>query len=176
MLLAKHVLTGADDNTTVESLIEVASDYNYVEFGLLIGKGDFGKPKYPSRDWFARRSEAMAKSDQKVEWSLHVCDEWAGDIAHGIPSVFTECKDIVSGFNRMQLNIFREINDQSVDVEGMVAMLKEYGPDKQYIFQLTSFAAAYIVTAARAAGLDALGFFDPSAGRGISPANGNNCS
>jgi hypothetical protein len=170
------VFTGSDDNTDVGECIQVATEYPWVEFGVLIGKGEFGNPKYPSRDWFARRTEAISKSSVNVEWSLHVCDAWAGDLAHGIPSVFTEAKDVCASFNRMQLNMFREMNDGSIDAKALIAVLQEHGPDKQYIFQLPDLAIGYsLVAEAQAAGLDALGFFDPSAGRGISPDGGWPC-
>lgn len=172
MKLAKHVFTGSDDNTDVEGLLKLSNEYKYVEWGVLIANNEFGNAKYPSREWFAQRRETLAQSAIPTEWSLHVCDEWAGDLAHGIPSVFTEAKDVVCDFNRMQINFFREITDGSLDVELLVATLLEHGPEKQYIFQLTGWESYYIVAAARKAGIDALGFFDPSAGRGISPSNG----
>lgn len=170
MQLRKVVFTGSDDNTDLADLLQIASEYDWVEFGVLIGKDEFGHAKYPSREWFAQRQQSLQDSSVHVEWSLHVCDEWAGDLAHGIPSVFTEAKEVCQDFNRMQLNIFREMNDGSVDMKGMISVLQQYGPDKQYILQLPSLEQGFaLVDAFQAAGLDALGFFDPSAGRGISP-------
>ena len=60
MKLAKHVFTGADDNTDPEVLIKLSSEFKYVEWGVLIGKAEYGKQnvaKYPSLEWFQRRQE-----------------------------------------------------------------------------------------------------------------------
>jgi len=94
----------------------------------------------------------------------------------GDDSVFTNHGSLLAHFPRLQLNFAKTINDGQMRLDllirALLAAQQQFATTWQFVFQLPSFDNYTTVLAARAAGLDAYGFFDPSAGTGRSPTNG----
>jgi len=168
----KIVFTGADDATAPESLLPLSKEYPFVEWGVLVAKNEIEEPKYPSVSWLERwlnfRDE-QKKQGFDIDFSIHICNEWAEEIAFGGSGAFDKMGHILSRVPRLQLNFARFLDDK-LNKEKLFALLK--GKDQEFVFQLPSFSYIDLVLEARKQGIRAFAFFDPSAGQGISPSGG----
>lgn len=68
MNIARITLTGADESTDLEHLVDLANRFPDVEVGLLYTATPEGRNRYPSREWLRRATEAL--SDRVA---IHVC-------------------------------------------------------------------------------------------------------
>lgn len=72
---------GADDSVRIPDLIEIAEEYPFVEFGILLSRGAMGRPRFPSADWLARLIDACA--GKGMRFAGHICGAWVKEIMLG---------------------------------------------------------------------------------------------
>jgi hypothetical protein len=68
MHISRITLTGADEYTNIEQLIDLVNRFPAVEVGLLYTATPEGRNRYPSRDWLRRAAAALT---ERV--AIHVC-------------------------------------------------------------------------------------------------------
>lgn len=128
-------MTGADDTVTHEQLFKISEMYPSVEWGILMGREYYGKPRFPSKYWL---KELGRKVDLfgRARFSCHLCGSYVSDALFGIirfiPESFPEWEAV---FNRVQLNTHGEEHAFSpVEMERMYAY---FGSPKslEFIYQ-----------------------------------------
>lgn len=84
MEITKVTVTGADDSISPRSLIEIAEEFPFVEFGILLSKNQIGCTRFPSADWL-RGLEDCCNSLPKFGLNLsgHICGRWVREILLG---------------------------------------------------------------------------------------------
>jgi hypothetical protein len=75
--------------------------------------------------------------------------------------VFDKMGDVLNRFPRVQINFARFL--ATANPAKLFPLLKARG-HQEFVFQLPGFEHMHLVVAARAAGIKAFAFFDPSAG------------
>lgn len=104
-------LTGADNRTSVEGILEISEEFSFVEWGILFSKAHQGENRYPSWRWIDRICLFP-----NLHLSAHLCGKYAMDAMHGkLPIVDLENVDMA--FGTIQLNYssqIREVMNHSV--------------------------------------------------------------
>mmetsp|Transcript_8327 Transcript_8327/g.15870 ORF Transcript_8327/g.15870 Transcript_8327/m.15870 type:complete len:287 (-) Transcript_8327:160-1020(-) len=176
MSLCQVTITGADTNTDIPKFLQVAQKYPYVEWGMLIARGETGDPKYPSLEWFdelVKQRDALEKANNiKLQFSVHMCNDLVLELADsGSTEAFQHNSfgRVLDRFDRVQLNFTRSIMGGTLNKEKLFAALANR--PHTFVFQLPDFSeqSLMLVYEARARGIKALPFFDLSSGRGILP-------
>lgn len=109
MKITKVTVTGADDSVSPRSLIEIAEEFPFVEFGILLSKNQLGCTRFPSADWLLAL-QVVCNSLPKFGLNLsgHICGRWVREILLGRwpDDEFTELlgPDFYDLFGRWQLN------------------------------------------------------------------------
>src|SRR5690349_20225663 len=110
-------VTGADDSTPIESLAEIAEEFPFVEFGILLSRRSMGRSRFPSSSWLAR---LLRETPDEIKLSGHLCGSWVTETllgawphaelykAFGGESYFTR-------FGRWQLNTHGEPHQWTQD-------------------------------------------------------------
>lgn len=158
-------VTGADDLTNPNSLIELSNVYPFVEFGILVSKSNSGLcPRFPSQRWLDNISN-IKRFPMKL--SMHLCGYWVRSIADGKGDIFKEwISNYFTMFNRIQLNFHGQ--PHLVD-DNFYTILKE-GFNVPIIFQLDGTNDA-LYNLALKQGVSAQPLYDLSGGTGILPNN-----
>lgn len=162
-------LTGADDNTSIEKMVELHQAYrsvnSFVEFAILLRQGE-PKQRYPSKEWIQRLFDAY-EEHPSMNIAGHVCGKYVRDICAGSWSIIEDYSDVWSMFSRIQLNFSPYTKDINHNV-----FLHGFDNDmlyfKQFIFQLKNINDP-VFLAAKKFGVDCVPLFDLSGGRGITP-------
>lgn len=151
-------ITGADDQVDVADLSAFARSHPFVEWAILLLRDRAGQPRFPTTGWienFTRHSHGQNKA-------MHLCD----DAFLGFIGQDSEIKNLMSGFQRIQLNLKFGDVEGKYDPAELVARVKEnpqhqfilqYTPDKQGLLPLFTGVPNHAV------------LYDASAGRGINP-------
>lgn len=153
-------ITGADDAVNIADLLDIAAQYPFVEWAILLLPAKAGTPRFPKRDWIDRF--AQAAGDKKLHTAMHLCDQaLLGFIAND-----ADILSAMQGFKRIQLNLkFGDVEGKysEADLIARVQSMPEkqfiiqYGKDKQSLLPLLNDTPNHAV------------LFDESAGRGINP-------
>lgn len=179
--LVRQTITGADDSVDHATLLAMSRQYPFVEWGCLISNGMWGKPKHPSREWYAKLAQEKMKPENVAVhdgFSVHICDDWVLALAEtGCREVFEQAGKELSNCNRIQLNFTRSILSGKLNKHKLFAALFDLSwrvpgtPQPTFIFQLPTFSVSQLalVDEALAAGIQAEPFFDLSSGRGVVP-------
>lgn len=93
-------LTGADDNTPIDEIIELSERYPFVEWGILFSQAKAGVPRYPSLDWVLSLCKCKKFG---MNFAAHLCGKWVEDAFNG-RITFLEDFDMNLGFDRLQFN------------------------------------------------------------------------
>lgn len=165
-LINKVTVTGADESVKPKDLIDLAKEFPFVEYGILMSKGSLmGKNRMPSFDWIDDFVDEF--QNQGVAISGHVCGSWVKEIYSG-SWPFTE---IHHGFsrltNRWQFNTHGETHNYNL--YPFMALIDELNQkNQQVIFQ---FDKENNIPLKRAVdlGLNVSALFDLSHGTGILP-------
>ncbi len=151
-------LTGADDAVDIQDLSAVAQEYPFVEWAILLLPEHAGEPRCPSPAWIQQFKKEYAGSHT----ALHLCGQALLDFI----AKKNEPLDIMSGFDRIQLNLAFGEMEAKYDPAKLAARVKEspqwefilqYGNDKKNLLPLFENIPNHAL------------LFDTSAGRGISP-------
>ena len=162
MKLEFLTLTGADDSIDPSELQKLLVDFPTVEFGILYSRSREGSARFPSGKWVQRLRDVVPPQNL----SLHVCGRACREILLGnnlLPY------GLLDGFRRVQLNFRSKGSVCNPTKAGK--LLLEFG-DREIVFQLDQDGRnRFMGSILRATpGLKAAPLFDPSGGRGASPA------
>lgn len=167
MLLNRVTITGADDNTDIQQLLDLSAEFPFVEWGILVSKGQEGGFRFPSRQWI---TEFCVRASKDMKVSMHVCGSWVRDMLVGELDwlVLPDCADLCQ---RVQINTHGQPH---VSTTGMLrSFLDNPHGFKEYIFQWDgvnnhlAYAAQAYASATKDFKVSAL--YDTSAGAGILP-------
>ncbi len=151
-------ITGADDAVDVRDLTNLAREFPFVEWAILLLRARAGQPRFPLASWienFTARTQGQNKA-------MHLCDDaFLGFIARD-----PEVLGLMKGFQRIQLNLkFGDIEGK-YDPAELVSRVKG-SPQHQFILQYTGEKQGLLPLFHDIPHHAVL--FDASAGRGISP-------
>lgn len=159
-------VTGADDKTSIEEMVNLSKNYPLLEFAILLKEGD-PKERYPSKEWIARLYDVWCQNESMI-LSGHICGRWVREICEGNWNpVFEYLGDMTEMFSRIQLNFSPYTKDIKIDkfLKGMESETLYF---KQIIFQLKNINDPVFI-AAKNDDFNVVPLFDLSGGRGISP-------
>jgi hypothetical protein len=133
--LAHITLTGADDTTSIDDLLEISRTYPLVEWGILLSSKSMGNGRYPNAEWIKDLSHAtydniFGPRKGRAKFAAHLCgptmrsfmktstvadDTWTQ--IHGISE-----QRFNSLFSRAQIN-FNAIREKFTD-KNLIDMLE----------------------------------------------------
>lgn len=159
-MLDRVTITGPDNGTDFNKLIQISELYPFAEWGILASASQEGNPRFPSRTWFK-----TIKSEAKLQLSLHLCGRWVRDLLLGNITFPTE---IIEPFQRVQLNFHAERTP--CEPKQFAKALQSLGP-RQFIFQIDgAHGNTHLYAAQREIPeLSLVPLFDISGGAGILP-------
>lgn len=109
MKIKTVTITGADDNTNHQDLIEISKKYPFVEWGILFSTKRIGTDRYPSAEWLDKlylKTKELNNLDV-IRCSAHLCGDYSSDIISTGDESF-KYGDVVEKytwlFDRCQLN------------------------------------------------------------------------
>jgi hypothetical protein len=161
MKLKYVTLTGADNTTSPEKLVELSLKYPFVEWAILFSKSKAGHVRYPTEAWVDEMISITADQTD-MNFSAHLCGKWVEDVIAG-QLTFLQKKEYNLRFNRLQLNMGKERLQSAIKNKTFIDTVM--GADKQVILggnynHITVSGAFFDHT-----GLYPL--FDASGGRGV---------
>lgn len=161
-------ITGADDETDPEALLELSARYPFVEWGILIGS-QIG-PRFPSVDWIQRLTQCRLNCNNAMRLSLHVCGRPLREIASGMSHLDRTLGPALYAFQRVQLNFngLRMSDGVSENVLNAFCGLDGFGWDPTLIFQLDGVNDQLFRESSRR--FACVGLLDQSHGAGILPS------
>jgi len=162
----KITITGADDTIAPISLLQVAEESPYVEFGLLLSKKRMGSKEFPSLRWMMELNEIM-QHRTKMALSGHICGQWVRDICLGKEDFFKEYP-FWRIFSRLQLNFGGERYEMP-DPDRFLSVIKTYAQERQFIFQIDGVNDGFFTLVKKLQGIDVVPLFDLSGGTGRLP-------
>ncbi len=163
-IIDRVTVTGADDSIINPwRLVEIAEEYPFVEFGILLSKKQEGYKRFPSLSWL-KRFVNIAKM-QHLKLSGHLCGLWLRDLCLGGSMFFKEREAIAPTFDRIQFNFHAE--PHRVNMDKFLRVLRRY-EHREFIFQIDGVNEEHFFNS-RGFGLDVVPLFDSSGGAGILP-------
>lgn len=94
-------ITGADDLTPIEEMVELSLDFPFVEWGILLGSEVKGR--FPSKDWL--NSFARAAENNFMNTALHLCGPWVKRLLAG-EYIWTDIShNLLVAIDRVQINM-----------------------------------------------------------------------
>lgn len=178
MKIKTVTITGADDDTSIYSLVGISKVYPFVEWGILFSRSRQGSERYPSLEWVDELmrmvlSHNCTESNQP-NLSAHLCGDYTWQyLTNGnLSSAALYLGKVMSGiaFKRWQLN-FNSTNNpaceefyRSVSINDAVRVILQYNKSNYDLCQR--------VIALNNPNINFL--YDGSGGRGVSPENWRN--
>lgn len=164
MIVTRATMTGADESVKPRELLELAREFPFVEFGILVSQTKTGEhSRYPSNLWM--RDLYKVASNNPMNLSLHVCGALSRDLLKGSVTIIGEMGYLLPMFTRMQLNF----NSQYCDMDFDMMIHAMCDVNKMFLFQVNDNNKSDLVLKVREAGLNAFPLFDASGGKGVSP-------
>lgn len=160
-MLKTVTISGADDGTNPESLLELSKKYPFVEFGILFSGNT--KRRFPSLDWLEELFE-IYRQNQQMNLSLHLCGQFVNELVLGRVDFLMELKHLFAMFKRVQINFAGHGYIPSDAMYDVMNLFKE----REFIFQLDG-VNNHLVYEAKAAEVNCSGLFDSSYGKGTKP-------
>jgi hypothetical protein len=130
MIIDRVTITGADDSTDIQWMLQMQEKYPFVEWGILVSARSMGAPRFPSLDWIRR----LLSNGSLLQLSTHVCGRWVRDICSGswLP-VAAGTNGLVMESGRVQLNFHGEPHELA---NTAVATAGQMMDKRQLIMQL----------------------------------------
>lgn len=97
-MLTTVTITGADDQTDIDSLLELSQKYPFVEWAILYSPNQDGAPRYPLAKW--RNAFIDAARGTAVRRAMHLC----GPSVRELMSQGAQKLAYRAGYQRVQLN------------------------------------------------------------------------
>tara|TARA_R110002020_G_scaffold388007_4_gene598738 strand:+ start:5540 stop:6268 length:729 start_codon:yes stop_codon:yes gene_type:complete len=166
MRLDYMTVTGADDNTNIQGMIELSKDYPFLEWGILFPT--MGGSRFPSLSWLHKLTSTLEKDKHNLNLSAHLCGD---DLLDALDN---NLKINLKKFSRIQLN-FHGASEYSSDryllkntVKDFVRKQEDY--NRKVIFQLDGVNDRVISEQFNAVKFPNVQYlFDTSSGAGILP-------
>jgi hypothetical protein len=166
MLLHTVTITGADDATDIQQLIDLSAEFPFVEWGILVSKSEEGNSRFPSRLWIDRFGEAV--KERRLRVAMHICGRWMRELLTGdlhwdhLPSASTFAQTFQ----------FNTHGSKAVpEPRRFLAKLSERRTSRVFIFQWNSVSEP-LARLAHSEGFNITGLFDNSGGAGKLPESG----
>lgn len=96
-MLDRLTITGPDDKTDIDSLLQLSQYYPFVEWAILYSPTREGSERYPSETW--RKNFEDACKGTRVKRSMHLCGQAVKDFVNKGPD-----KVPSRNYQRIQLN------------------------------------------------------------------------
>lgn len=154
-MLKLCTLTGVDERTSFDWIIEAAALHPRAEFGILLSAtADGSDNRYPQRDFIEEYAAAMQSA--MVNTALHVCGRAVRMFVEGDSGI----RDLAARFGRVQLNF----NAQNIvfTMEDLDAAIRSFA---RPVITQHNEANAAVAASIKASNHHVL--FDASGGRGI---------
>lgn len=156
-------VTGADNRTDRREMYDIAQEFPFVEWGILLTKSKGGTTRYPDEMWIDQLFS------YPMNYAGHLCGSWGRDFANGgrafameRPRWITPLPILGTLFKRIQLNIAPTINNLKLDL--LVNAVNNSFFDSRFIIQIKGHVPIWWPLDR----LDQVDFlFDASGGRGI---------
>ncbi|MHA1948259.1 MAG: hypothetical protein ACW99G_02685 [Candidatus Thorarchaeota archaeon] len=166
-ILNRVTITGADNRTNIQDMVELSKKYPWIEWGILLSESSMGRARFPCLEWI---KELYDKRDlfEDNPFSGHLCGKWVRQVCKGdwsFVDALVPCNEL---FKRYQLNfhaIVHKIKDKAAFIEGFRSV---HPWTNEFVFQLDNVNNE-IVDVVRAGNIDAQPFFDLSGGVGVLP-------
>lgn len=165
MKLDRVTVTGADDMTSIQGLVELSKEYPFVEWGILMSPRHEGGERFPSDRWmelFAQVCEVVPE----MRVSLHLCGGYVRDLLEGKNPSWSDHIKMWDVARRVQLNFHAE--PHVADEDMFARQLFRY-PDIQWIFQMDGTPNQAHFRYALDNAFNAVPLFDTSGGEGVLP-------
>lgn len=165
MKLHTVTITGADDSTNIQHLIDLSLEFPFVEWGILVSKKEEGNYRFPSRDWIDRFGKAVKAHNLKV--AMHLCGRWSRNFCVGDLD-FAELPSVANFAQRIQINTwgYNYADSRKVKFDWPIEGDRS---SKCFIFQWT-LLGEMLSNDARGKGYFVSGLFDGSGGQGRLPS------
>lgn len=161
MKLIGVTLTGADDATDPQALVDLSKEFPFVEWGILVSDRHINVPRYPSDRWHAKFWEVAR--EHKLKTALHVCDGWVRELVKGrnyVPDIWFDYAQ------RIQLNFHGQPHPAFLmDFMSGLSLWKE----KQIIFQIDGKDGSSLFSKVYPQQDNVVPLFDMSHGGGVLP-------
>ncbi len=151
-------ISGADNQAKIEDLVQITSDYPFVEWGILLADHAEPRPQYPDAKW---RGWLAARPMFRGRLSGHICGKWAREICMGkFPTAIK-----TSPFSRIQLNVVPYMEK----IRDMAAVAACLSKEPEWIIQVGPDVERGLTLARqlRERGVRSSVLFDASGGQGI---------
>lgn len=108
MILKTITITGADDSTDIQEMVDISREHPMVEWGILFSISRQGTPRYPSEQWIKRLLDVGFENN--MNFSAHLCGELSKRVVShtfkdgDIRNIFDFLPKYSFMFNRIQLN------------------------------------------------------------------------
>lgn len=163
--------SGANENTSIDGLLSLLSEFPMAEAGIQISaeKCSVGTPRY---SWIIKLASAAQKLSKPVQLALHINKEWVEDFCSGIIApelsefMALSYSDGSKIFRRLQLN-FKIGREKEPDIDMLAAMVNGL-PEHRFVFSYNPNNAAIIRELYRR-GVMFDNLFDSSFGEGVIP-------
>ena len=132
MKINKVTITGADDKTNPNDLIDLSIKYPFVEWAILFSNSRQGQERYPSEEWkmkFDTLSRLMPGSNKQV--AAHFCGWYSNEVLEN--SNIDLLRNLSSIFKRVQIN-YNFKRSKNWKLTPVLEYAKE-NPDRSIIFQ-----------------------------------------
>lgn len=160
-------ITGADNSVTPQDIANLAMDFPFSEWAILVSRSQQGGRRFPSIDWIKELIEI--KKILPFNLSLHLCGAYVRELLIGdISFIQNELFSIWPYFERVQINTHGQ--EHKISIGRLIEALSIW-PDKEFIFQYDE--VPYHITAlneAKANNLKVSALFDLSHGAGVLPS------
>jgi hypothetical protein len=98
-------ITGADDTTEIQQLMDLSAEFPFVEWGILVSKRQEGSRRFPSRAWINGFLDVAF--DHDVHISTHLCGAWVQQLFLGTLK-WEEVPRVAQVGERIQINTHAE--------------------------------------------------------------------
>lgn len=162
--LKRVTITGADDSTDISQLMDLSTEFPFVEWAILVSRAQEGGFRFPSRRWITDFCVAAEDSAVPVHISTHICGRFVRELLVGklnwndVPV----CLDVGE---RAQINTHAEEHQYG---PGLIACM-EARRHKEFIFQLDG-VNEHLTGVVSEGGFSVSGLYDTSHGAGILPS------
>src|SRR5438477_157589 len=108
MHLNRVTITGADDSTSIQQMVDLSGEFPFAEWGILVSRRQEGSYRFPSREWMERLAAVSG-----LHLSMHICGAWVRQMFVGeldwshLPGLLKSCQ-------RLQINTHAERHASTV--------------------------------------------------------------
>lgn len=165
MILTGVTLTGADETIEQDILIDLSTEFPFVEWGILVGSRA-SVARFPGLHWLAALAERLEQRKVPVNLSLHICGNVLRCILDDARLVLSD-EFPVDLFRRAQLN-FHGTPVSACERKNLLSTIGLKWPFDETIVQLDS-VNDFILDELLKQKIRASGLYDRSHGAGVVP-------